>query len=1067
MLGHWVRDDGCRLVAVYGTGGIGKTRLVAFIARNVASSFERTFWRSLRNAPSATEWLGDAIAALSGQATIAPDGEAARVSVLLQLLRAQRCLVVLDNFETLLEPGRRDGTYRADVGGYGELLHVIGQSKHQSCVILTSREVPAELAELQNEHGPVRVLELRGMGVADTKDLLGDKLLYGEAQTWSDLSTAYSGNPLALKVVGVTVQQVFGGDIATFLAEAAAGSGLIYGGIRRLIDAQMQRLSPLELDVLRWLAVERDPVTFAELAADVDSLGRSVLIEVIDALRRRSLVERIEPGSKFTLQSVVLEHVTASLVEAVADEIEHAAAHILTTHALLKAQSNDYVRRAQERLLLSPVLDRLRARNGAPIDAQTRLIELLDELRRRPRREHGNAPGNLVNLLRLERGDLTGRDLSALAIRQAFLQDTEMQDASLAGSDVAGCVFADVFSGPLCVALSGDGVLLAAGTFMGDVYIWRVSDRALLSKLHGHNGTTIAVSLSDDGTLLASSSDDGTVKLWDVPTGQLLRMFGEHVGGALSVALSGDGRLVASGDGGGTVRVWSTSDGRQLAQVRGQAERIWGIALDRAGSVMASASRTSVNVWQPESCQLIAALEGHHGGNYCIGVSGNGRLVACGSFDGNVRVWQVSTGELVATLPGHASGAWSVALTDDGQRLVSGSFDATVRSWDPVAGRLVAAMSGQTGAVRGVSVARDGRVLASASFDGTVMLWQSDGQLLGTLRGYTSGIRAIAVSRGGDLCASGSFDRTVRLWDLRAERLIATWSGHTGSVWAVAVSPDGELIASGGDDGAVRLWRVGSEQSIAVLAGHKGAIFSIVISPDAREIVSGSLDGTVRVWTPTTSEIGLVLDAQNGPVWGVARSHDGRVLASAGDAGSISLWDGERRTLRNTFAAHASGIWSLALSKDGHLLASASFDGTVRLWDTSTEQCLAVLEGHTGGVWSVALSADGRLLASGGFDQTVRLWDTQTGREVRVMRGHTAGVWSVAFADDDHMLASAGVDGTICRWNAEEGALLCTLRRDRVYERLDITGLTGITAAQRGALFALGALERTSGGEIH
>jgi hypothetical protein len=34
-----------------------------------------------------------------------------------------------------------------------------------------------------------------------------------------------------------------------------------------------------------------------------------------------------------------------------------------------------------------------------------------------------------------------------------------------------------------------------------------------------------------------------------------------------------------------------------------------------------------------------------------------------------------------------------------------------------------------------------------------------------------------------------------------------------------------------------------------------------------------------------------------------------------------------------------------------------------------------------------------------------------------------------------------------------------TLRAERCYERLDITGLTGITDAQRQALLALGAVE--------
>jgi hypothetical protein len=44
-------------------------------------------------------------------------------------------------------------------------------------------------------------------------------------------------------------------------------------------------------------------------------------------------------------------------------------------------------------------------------------------------------------------------------------------------------------------------------------------------------------------------------------------------------------------------------------------------------------------------------------------------------------------------------------------------------------------------------------------------------------------------------------------------------------------------------------------------------------------------------------------------------------------------------------------------------------------------------------------------------------------------------------------------------WGLSSGAYLRTLRRDRPYERLEISGLSGITDAQRAALRALGAAE--------
>jgi hypothetical protein len=45
-------------------------------------------------------------------------------------------------------------------------------------------------------------------------------------------------------------------------------------------------------------------------------------------------------------------------------------------------------------------------------------------------------------------------------------------------------------------------------------------------------------------------------------------------------------------------------------------------------------------------------------------------------------------------------------------------------------------------------------------------------------------------------------------------------------------------------------------------------------------------------------------------------------------------------------------------------------------------------------------------------------------------------------------------------WEAGSGACLRVLRAERRYERMDITGLTGVTEAQRSALLALGAVER-------
>ena len=55
------------------------------------------------------EWLAGAILFLSAQQVLPADGEEARLRQLLELLRARRSLLVLDNLETVLEPGAARG----------------------------------------------------------------------------------------------------------------------------------------------------------------------------------------------------------------------------------------------------------------------------------------------------------------------------------------------------------------------------------------------------------------------------------------------------------------------------------------------------------------------------------------------------------------------------------------------------------------------------------------------------------------------------------------------------------------------------------------------------------------------------------------------------------------------------------------------------------------------------------------------------------------------------------------------------------------------------------------------
>src|SRR5438105_1143295 len=116
------------------------------------------------------------------------------------------------------------------------LLRVLAESEHQSCLLITSPEAPAELTELDGRVS-VRKLAVSGLTVVDAQALLSERHLRGGEREWTSLVERYGGNVLALKVVAESVLQVFGGEVAAFLKQVDCGS---LGGIRRLLHALLE-----------------------------------------------------------------------------------------------------------------------------------------------------------------------------------------------------------------------------------------------------------------------------------------------------------------------------------------------------------------------------------------------------------------------------------------------------------------------------------------------------------------------------------------------------------------------------------------------------------------------------------------------------------------------------------------------------------------------------------------------------------------------------------------------------------------------------------------------------------
>ena len=395
-LENWILEDCCRAIGIFGLGGIGKTALSVKLAQQVQPKFDYLIWRSLQQAPPLELILSEILPILAGKEVLTD----CSINTLMKQLHSKRCLFVLDNVESILQDGNRSGQYQQELEPYRHLFDRICDEPHQSCLIITGRDKPGGFAFREGKNLPVRSLHLQGLSGEDGQQILITKGLDATRSQRLVLVKYFGGNPLALKIAATTIQTLFSGNSQAFLAQGRT----VFSDLWDLLEQQFERLSPLQQQIMYWLAIHREGVTPAKLHQEIlPKVPWRELLEALDSLQARSLIfdERslIDTGSgNLTQQPVIMEYVTERFIQTIEKEIITGNLNLFRTHALIEAQTQDYLRDAQIQLILHPLTERLLTHFATPAQLEKHLCQILASLQHQAATQTGYAGGNLLNL---------------------------------------------------------------------------------------------------------------------------------------------------------------------------------------------------------------------------------------------------------------------------------------------------------------------------------------------------------------------------------------------------------------------------------------------------------------------------------------------------------------------------------------------------------------------------------------------------------------------------------------------------------------------------------------------
>jgi WD40 repeat protein len=603
-------------------------------------------------------------------------------------------------------------------------------------------------------------------------------------------------------------------------------------------------------------------------------------------------------------------------------------------------------------------------------------------------------------------------------------------------------------------AYSRDGSLLATGGYDQTIRLWNVGTGAMLRSLAGHKaGVTGLIFSPDGGTLISvarttySTHADNRICLWDVKTGELKKAFeGAVTGSANAIALSADGKLLAGGGGSydKKIRIWNLQSGELVATLQGHSGAVESLAFSRAGRLLASGaggSDTSIRLWDTQTGQVKNMLKGHDpGGIISLDFSPDDLTLLSGSNDQTARLWSVAEGKPLRSFAHYDRGSGEnvtrAVFSPDGNIVATVGRLGHVGAifWETATGKRLGSLPGASYEVR---FSPDGLTIAYGAGN-SVHLWDvQKRQDIRVLRG-SAPLHAMVLSHSGKTLATGDNEGTIRFWLTQEGRMHRMWEGHKARVTTLAFSSDDAWLLSGGEDGAVSLWSVETGECKWTRVAHGNGVQSVAFV-GKRYVLSTGREFGVRILTretgkamPQVNGTDMTLTTQ-GPVGVMAiSSPQGELepLLAVGAGNQIVLYSADDLEVLHTLRGHSSRITGLAFSVDGRQLISISHDKTALLWDVVSGQMVRGLVTLDRPLNSVAMASNGLIAVAWDDLRVLKTDANETMHSLRESLFRNPMVpmpgtfHALSFSSNGKFLYTAGEDGAVHVWGVNRAGTI-------------------------------------------
>ena len=558
----------------------------------------------------------------------------------------------------------------------------------------------------------------------------------------------------------------------------------------------------------------------------------------------------------------------------------------------------------------------------------------------------------------------------------------------------------------------GKSVLLASGS---QILVWDIYKKQILKRYHGAKSDVVCMNLSQDGSMLAAGFSSGEITVWEVATYEVVHQISAHKNKITAIHIDVVNNHLASGDQSGILKSWNLETANLIHTHTGHTKKISSIDMSADGKLLLSAGEDQLAMlWSFDHAERVHKLMGHLSTiNAAIFLNENTALT--GSDDKTISAWDIQTGEISYTLVGHKNNIIGIQKVVNQNRFVSMSKDQQAIVWDAMTMKEIDRFNNKGSIVTHMSL--QGNQILKQHKDLSLSLWDlAEQKKTETFQIQQSPILAAKVLSAQNIIISGNEDGYIKMNLLNNGDLIKYFPAHEKAINHIALSPDCSIFITVSDDKLTKLWDVQTGELLKTLEGHKGDVLTAAFSPNGDFIYTAGKDKLIKWWNLSSGIEINSFKAHSGDITFIIPLDGNKVLSVSEDR-TMRIYLAEKGLLENEIGTHQHPISSAVLASQDSLLYIGDQVGNIASYHIGQNLLKKQVKIHTAAVSALSLTSDNAYLLSSSFDKTSCLMHRSFDAVEQTFSGHAAPVSYCSFGQEESTIVTTSLDSQIKVWS--------------------------------------------------